>query len=409
MGFWTVCNFIAAAAIILQSMFLLLAFRNHRYSLKKGRRQRGAYEPSVLLTVPCKGIDGAFEKNIASIFALDYDGFYLSFVVQQREDPAYAKLCELKDRLGGDCRAIDVRILVAGVAEGCSQKIHNLLFSCRNAPDNVEVFAFADSDAYLKRDWLGHLVNPLRKEKVGASTGYRWFVPEGKNPASLVQSSLNAKVAQMLGNTPYNQIWGGSMAIRAETFRRTELDRLWAGAISDDLCMSYAVKRAGLKVEFVPACLVASYEDTTWAGLLEFARRQFLITRVTMPRTWRLAFYFSFGSLAGAWGGLGLFIAAVMNPQASAKPGLYAAVAVMFFAGQVIRPILRQRMAAMLLPRDAKRMRTAAMVDIFGNWLWSWLMFACVVSSAFGRTITWRGIRYYLAGPTEVRIIPNSR
>ena len=36
----------------------------------------------MLLTVPCKGIDRAFEKNIRSILNLEYPDFVLHFVVQ---------------------------------------------------------------------------------------------------------------------------------------------------------------------------------------------------------------------------------------------------------------------------------------------------------------------------------------
>jgi hypothetical protein len=33
--------------------------------------------------------------------------------------------------------------------------------------------------------------------------------------------------------------------------------------------------------------------------------------------------------------------------------------------------------------------------------LWSLVLFFCIISSAFGRIITWRGVKYKLAGPTE--------
>ena len=45
------------------------------------------------------------------------------------------------------------------------------------------------------------------------------------------------------------------------------------------ISLSYAVKDAHKKVEFVPGCLVATSESTTWAKLFEFGRRQFVITR----------------------------------------------------------------------------------------------------------------------------------
>ena len=44
-------------------------------------------------------------------------------------------------------------------------------------------------------------------------------------------------------------------------------------------------------------------------------------------------------------------------------------------------------------------------VDIFLFWVWSPLLLIFILSSAFGRTICWRGIRYKLVGPTETKVI----
>jgi len=397
--FWNIYNIIAGFFVATQALFLFQMIQNYRYALRKSSKERDSFKPVTLLTVPCKGIDKAFEKNITSLYKLDYDSYYLNFVVEDASDPAYEQLNLLKEKLASSSKALDVRILVAGIADSSSQKIHNLLHSCANAADDTEVFAFADSDACLDPDWLQHLVHPLRKKRHGASTGYRWFVPSQNNLASLVLSAINGKIAQMLGNTGFNQAWGGSMAIRTETFRELGLDKLWATAVSDDLCLSSTVKKAKLKIMYVPACLVASYEHTTWPKLFEFARRQFLITRVTMPGVWVFALFCSVYTLAGLWGSAAVAVSAILAKHPYAL--FYASVPVLFFAGQLIRSVLRQKMIAKLLPADAENMKAAAMVDIFGNCIWSWVLLACIISSAFGRTITWRGIRYKMISGTK--------
>ncbi|MHC5061797.1 MAG: glycosyltransferase [Planctomycetota bacterium] len=401
--FWHYYNHIATLMVLSQLVFLVQTFRNYRYAIKKSARQHNGYRPRTLLTVPCKGIDNNFEENITSFFKIDHENFYLCFVVADTEDPAYAKLCSLRDKLSAECKALDIRIAVAGTAAGCSQKIHNLLYSYRNSPEDVDVFAFADSDASVEPRWLSHLLYPLRKSKNGASTGYRWFVPSENNLASLALSAINAKIAQLLGNTMFNQAWGGSMAIRAETFRRINIDQIWQKAISDDLSLSYAVKQAHMKVVFAPGCLVASSEKTSWVKLFEFIRRQFLITRVTIPRTWVFGLSSSVYSLAGSWGGTLIAVLAALGGQD--RLAFYATVPVLFLAGQICRSILRQKMAATLLPADAAKLRPAAIADILGNCIWSWFLLVCIIASAFGRTIIWRGISYKLIGPTETIII----
>jgi ceramide glucosyltransferase len=403
--FWKVYDYITAVAVASQLFFLLQTFRNYRYAIKKAFTRR-CHQPPALLTVPCKGLDSKFEKNITSFFNLDYDNYILHFVVADATDAAHEKLCKLRDRLSSSSKAGKVEILIAGNATGCSQKIHNLLHSCSNCPDEIEIFAFADSDACISGEWLRHLVYPLRLKNKGASTGYRWFVPDKNNLASLALSAINAKVAQLLGNTHFNQVWGGSMAIRKDTFYRIGIDKIWKTAISDDLSLSNAVKKAGMRIAFAPACLVASYENTTWPKLFEFITRQFIITRITMVRTWWFALFSSIYSLAGLWVGGAIAICAGLAGKDGLLP--YSAVPIVFFTGQLIRAILRQKMMLKLLPDDAVGIKRAAPADIFGNCLWSWVLFGCIFTSALRRTITWRGIRYKLISPTET-IILNDR
>jgi cellulose synthase/poly-beta-1,6-N-acetylglucosamine synthase-like glycosyltransferase len=320
-----------------------------------------------------------------------------------RVGPAYDELCQLKDSLSLTSKARGVQVLVAGQGQTCSQKNHNLLYCFERIGDDVEVLAFADSDACVRSDWLSHIVYPLRKSKNGAASGYRWFVPKKNNPASLALSAMNAKIAQFLGNSRFNQAWGGSMAIRVDVFRRLGLDKIWPKALSDDLSLSHAVKKAGKKVAFIPACLVASYEAASWDKLFEFGRRQFLITRVSNPGTWWFGFCSSLYSVLGLWAGaaLALYAAAISDKNLS----LFAAVPIVFFVSQMGRAILRQTMISKLLKEDLPKMKAAMAADILFFWIWSVLLLFIIISSAFGRTIQWRGIRYKLLGPTETIVL----
>jgi len=269
--------YIALVAIISQLIFLTQAFSNYLYAVKKYRKDRAWYRPRTVLIVPCKGLDSTFQQNISSFFEQDYENYLLWFVVGEESDPAYGELRGLKDRLSQNSKAQDVQVLIAGKSQTCSQKIHNLLYCYNRISSDIDVLAFADSDICVQSNWLSHLVYPLRKTKYGAASGYRWYVPKKDNLASLALSAMNAKVAQLLGNLRFNQAWGGSMAIRVNVFRKLGLDKIWSKTLSDDLSLSVAVKKAGMIVAYVPACLVASHEATTWPELFEFSRRQFLI------------------------------------------------------------------------------------------------------------------------------------
>jgi ceramide glucosyltransferase len=400
---------IAIALILSQLLFIYHTGRNYHYALTRYRKKRILYRPRTVLIVPCKGLDSNFRQNITSFFNQDYENYLLWFVVADRADPAYARLCELKNLLSQSSKADDIQVLVAGLAQSCSQKNHNLLYCYQRIGSDVEVLAFADSDICVRSDWLSHIVHPLRYPKTGAASGYRWYVPEKNNPASLALSAVNAKVAQLLGNTPFNQAWGGSMAIRVDTFRELGIDKIWPTTLSDDLSLSYAVKKAGKRVIFVPACLVASYISTTWRELFEFGRRQFLITRVSTPGTWWFGLFSSLYSILGLWGGAAFAIyAAVKLPITNYQLSILAAVPILFFAAQFIRAVLRQKMAYKLLnyeQRETSDGRRAMVADLLFFWLWSPLMLVFIISSAFGRTIIWRGIRYKLLGPTQTIVL----
>ena len=399
--------YIALAAVVSQLIFLFQTYRNCRYALKKYKRKRSWYRPRVVLIIPCKGLDSAFRENITSFFNLDYENYLLWFVVAEESDPAYSVLCDLKKQLEADSKAQDVQVFVAGYGQSCSQKIHNLLYCYEKIGDDIEIMAFADSDICVRSNWLSHIVYPLRQPKTGVASGYRWYIPKENNLASLALSAMNAKIAQLLGNTPFNQVWGGSMAIRVDVFRRLGLDAIWPKVLSDDLSLSSAVKKAGLKVVFVPACLVASYERATWRSLFEFGRRQFLITRVSAPRIWWLGLLSSVYSVLGMWGAAGLAVYAAKIQHENLP--VFIAVPIVFFAGQLVRVLLRQRMARRLLAEERRAMRAAFAADILAFWLWSILLLFFIIASAFGRTICWRGIRYKLLGPMETIIEANGK
>ncbi len=395
--------YIAVVLILLQLTFMVMMYRNYHYALGRYKEKRLSYRPRTVLLVPCKGIDPDFQKNVTSFFNQDYENYLLWFVVADKADPAYAKLCKLKNQLSRGSKAQNIQILVAGQGQSCSQKIHNLLYCYERIGDDVEVLAFADSDVCVRNDWLSHIVFPLQRPRNGATSGYRWFIPKKNNLATLALSAVNAKVAQLLGNTHCNQAWGGSMAIRRDLFSQVGLDKIWPKVLSDDLSLSRAVKKAGKRVIFVPACLTASYTSTTWRKLFEFGRRQFLITRISVPRLWWFALLGSLYSILGLWGGAGLALYAAAIGEKNLT--LFAAVPILFFVSQVGRAVLRQKMISKLLKYDWPKMRFACAADILACWIWSLLLLFFIISASFGRTICWRGVRYKLLGPTKTIVL----
>jgi ceramide glucosyltransferase len=396
-------HYIAILFMAAQGLYCTVCYRNYRFVKSKGRKERGFIGRAVLV-VPCKGIDQEFEKNIKSFYTQDYEDYSLWFVVGDDSDPAHAELKRIQAEMAGKTAAKDVQVLVAGTTQGCSQKLHNLLHACRRMGKDVVAMAFADSDICVRNDWLAHIVHPLRRPGLcGVASGYRLFIPARMNTATLALASMNAAVAQMLGPYGFNHAWGGSMAVRRDVFEELGVEKVWATSISDDLSISRLVQNAHQKIAFVPGCLVASYTSMKWPALFEFARRQFVITRIATPGLWLTGLASSAYSVAGLWGAAALALYA--RSRGLADWWVPALVAVVFLFGHFCKAWFRQEMMAIVLDDDGEGLKAAKRADVLLSWLWSPLMLALIVSSAFGRTITWRGIRYRLMGPTNVVVL----
>lgn len=403
MGF---LEYLIIIAIVMQLLFTVQVINNFRYALSKYKRPRDRYRPRCVLIVPCKGLDEAFDENIESFFRQEYKSYHLYFVVEDRSDIAYERLMKLKARHTQTSQAETVKIFVAGKSKGCSQKLHNLVFAYRQIPEDTQALVFADSDACAGPDWLSHLVYPLRKEeKTGAASGYRCFVPQRHNLATITLVAINSKICELLGNTPFNLAWGGSMAVLVKHFRQFGLDQVWQKVLSDDLSLSAAVRKEGLKMVFVPACMIASYESTTWPKLFEFVRRQFIITRIYAPGMWVFGLFSALFAVGGLWGGIGLAVWAYQAGYAHAN--LCLAMPVIFGLCQFVRAVIRQTLIAKLLPNDRAKMKIVRYADITFFWGFTFILLLIILASAIGRTITWRGIKYKLNSPTDIQIVDN--
>ena len=399
----SIVAYILIAAVAAQILFTWQVVNNYRYFVKKHKRPRLGYHPRCILIVPCKGKDETFETNIKSLLYQNYSKYSVLFVVQDTLDPAYQCLSNIIKNETAKSKALSIQILTAGISQCCSQKLHNLLYAYKHIPDDAEILAFADSDVNAGINWLAHLVYPLRKKRNGLSSGYRWFVPEKNNIASLALSAMNAKICQMLGNTRLNLAWGGSMAITVEKFRNLNIEQIWQKALSDDLSISRCVRKAGLKITFVPACLITTYQSSTWSNLWEFGRRQFIITRIYSPVMWLFGLMSSIFSVAGLWGGIGLAIWANYNNVNYAILAIIVPSA--FWGCQFCRAIVRQKLIFKLLPQQKKRLRPVRIADIFFCWVWSIIFMIIMLSTIFGRTILWRGIKYKIKSPLNIEIL----
>jgi hypothetical protein len=382
---------------VLQAFFLwLAAYENCRFFRSQVPASRsGTYTPRVRLVVPCKGVEDYFDDTVRGLLAQDYPHYSVTFVVESPADAAYHRLTRLVRE-----HDLPARVIVAGEARGCGQKVHNLIAATARMPADVEVVAFADSDAVPDAGWLRRLVYPLHDRRRGAVTGYRWFVPAVGNWPGIVLTAMNASIAMLCGNHPFNVIWGGGWAIRRPLFERLLDDGYWQGALTEDLPATVMLRRIGARIAYAPGCLVASPIDCSWPWLLAFGRRQYMLLRVYMPGLWAVFVASAVLSQLTFWGGL----AALAFGELGSWRLPVAAVLVAIYVSNSARAVLRQRTVARRFPPSDRAQWWAAILDVFTHPLLN-LGHLISLASSVGNTVTWRGIRYRLHGPNRTEVL----
>ena len=360
----------------------------------------GFYAPTTALICPCKGAERGLEENLMALTRFDFANYEIYFVLATNLDPAMKIIERVKA-----ASSRPVHIVIAGPPADSSEKVHNLMKAVATLPDSVEVIAFTDSDVRLSKGWLSKLVAPLQDSRIGATTGYRWIIPNGSGSdgfASALASAWNASVATMLGKPQNNFCWGGGTAIRKTTFKDSQVLEAWKGSVSDDFGMTWALENVGKEIVFCPECLAPTLHPWTFDSLLEFTNRQILITRVHSPRRWKL------GAIAHI-----SYVVAILY-------GLYTVL----YCIKDVDPwgnLLLLTLAIPLLSALKGTLRTIAAIELLPEWrtqlnTWSWVWTALApvvpvlftynfVASLINKKILWRGIRYELNGPNETRIV----
>jgi cellulose synthase/poly-beta-1,6-N-acetylglucosamine synthase-like glycosyltransferase len=288
--------------------------------------------------------------------------------------------------------------VVAGRSADCSQKIVNLLAAIRAVDPRAEVFAFLDSDAVPHERWLASLVEPLGDKRVGAATGYRWYVPSG-SWLGLFRCVWNASTVTFLGNHGRNFCWGGSTALRRETFERLGIRDRWPRVLSEDYEVTRSVRAAGLGIHFVPRCVIPSDDSTTWKEFWRFARRQLVITRVCSSKVWTAGAVMAVIFNVAFWG---LIVVGLLAPERISAVAWFEFA--LIYALAAANGLSRGRSMALLFPDPALR-RGATGADALGAPVVGLFNLALMAASAVGRRFWWRGILYDMRTNEQVRVL----
>jgi ceramide glucosyltransferase len=394
--------FFAAIAIWLGLVSLRGGVRFVRYVQGELAKEPPEFTPFATVFVPCRGLDDGLKENIGAIFAQAYPAFEIIFVSDRADDPALALIEEARRSFSGELGPT-MRFVVSGPATDSGQKVHNLRVAVAAADPQSEIFVFVDTDARPRADWLLTLIKPLQDPDLGATTGYRWFIPVRGGVASHLRSVWNAAIASALGEQPKkNFCWGGSTAIRRETFQNRKVVEYWRGTVSDDFALTRALHDGDLPIKFVPQCLTASFEDCTLGELIEFTNRQLKITRAYAAHLWKGVLLGSLIFVLVFFGGMALVVARALLGLSFATPLVLLLV---IFALGSMKSHFRLRAVSQVIPDERLRSVGTTLAHLILWPLASVLYLYNGLAAAVSRRITWRGITYELKSPTETVIL----
>lgn len=359
------------------------------------------FTPFASVIAPNRGSDQGLRENIAALFEQDYPAYEIIFVTDRAGDPSIPLVKEIASE--SEMGRVSARVVIAGDATDSGQKVHNLRTAVLEVDPRCEVLVFVDTDARPAAAWLKLLVAPLQDENVGATTGYRWFVPLNGGLASHLRSVWNASIASSLGGrADKNFCWGGSSAIRRSTFDTLQIRDRWRGTVSDDFTMTRVLQEAKLPIHFIPSCLMASLDDCSARELFEFTNRQLKITRIYAPHLWKPVLIGSLLFCAVFFGGLALVIVRAVERLSYVLP---LVMLLLIYALGTAKSYIRLKAVTIPLQSYHKHLRKSLPAHLL---LWpisSALYLNNALTAAFSRRIKWRGITYELKSATEAVII----
>ena len=406
-SFWLLAYLAISSAAIVQGLLVAVNVYEHRRRALVRRKKIPNYAPSgrVLVVSPCKGDEPGLQANLRAVLTQDYPDYEVAFVVEDAADPA----CEAIRRAMAAEPHAPARLIIAGRAETCSQKIHNLRAATAELADDIRHLAFFDSDGRPKPYWLRTAIYKHYLPQIGATTGYRWLIPARPTIANHLVAAINANVMAVLGRSSHHLVWGGSWAIRRETFERLGIRDAWQGMLSDDLVASTALGRARLEVRFDPACVLSSPVDVNWSQMFEFVRRQYCITRHYAFRWWLLALAVATVSNLAWMASLALLAVTIFaDPQHAWLPA--GVLAVLYGLG-VYRGVAMQGLAGVYSPEHRRELRGVRRWHVAGSFAVNFVQWLGLLASAFGSSIRWRSIDYRLDSAGRVifkRVVANA-
>jgi cellulose synthase/poly-beta-1,6-N-acetylglucosamine synthase-like glycosyltransferase len=363
--------------------------------------------PRIAVFLALRGADSELAEMLRRLFRQEYPDYTVAIVVDSDTDPAW-KIVQsaLQTDLSGRFHAATLKERLAT----CGRKNCALVQMLQELASDREVIVQIDGDVLTHRTWLLELVSPMRDARVGMTFGNRWYAPASGEWGSLIRYLWNVmSVATMkLSSTP----WAGSCAIRRPLLDEIGAKQLWSRAIVDDASIRMPISRLGTEIRFVPSAMLINSESCGLYSTFVFITRQMAWTRIYIRPVWAQSMFATFavaGLLSACAGVTVITLIVGMWPAAlCCIAGFAILLAAAWAASNRMDRAVRSQ--ARLRGESVPPLSLAASIKLLPGIPIAFALHVISMTVAhFKRNFEWRGVRYRVNGPWDVRVVEDAQ
>lgn len=238
-------------------------------------------QATVPVMIPVGNVTPMTEPALRSLLEQDHPDYRVMLITGTSDEPASTliqKLCTEYEHASH---------IVAGKADRCAQKNHNLLAAIPRLEPREDILVFCDSTHLAKPDFLARLVEPIVSNKALLASGYRFVRPGDARIGTLVQMLAVQTLHMLWSITAISQPWGGATAIKRVTFFDNNIPDLWSRTVVDDYSMGPYLQSLGIRsLPVVEACLETHLGNQSVADATNWFYRQLQFFKFYTPWTW---------------------------------------------------------------------------------------------------------------------------
>lgn len=202
---------------------------------------------------------------------------------------------------------------------------------------------------------------------------------------------------------------GGTLAIKTEVLRQTELLNKWGETFSDDLPISNLLKQHGWRIKFVPTLIALNREECDLTSFFVSLKRLFICARLYHPR-WLALISEAVSSILFPTLVLGLILESLLAGELYKTTLLFTC----YFAYTIglLLLMLAMELSVQQIIRHQGQVNalTPLTPTVIGKMfiaipLTQWFYGISMISSLWESTVKWRGLTYRIMSPGNVRLV----